>query len=173
MATAWGAGTWGSGSWGGADQLAGNAATGDKGSVTPSLTKALTGVEAAGFVRTLIKGNLIRKALTGVAASGSVASVTEDNSVALTGVATSGAVGSLTSGQSLVGVAASGAVGSLTPSVTVAIGTPWGLGSWGSGAWGGVLPLTIGDVGTVASTKTQALTGVAASGAVGSVTETN
>ena len=146
--------------------ISGVAATGSVGTLTPSITVALGFSWGYGTWGSNSWGGLIAPAL------GTVGDVADSLVFALTGVAANGAVGSVAvdKTKALTGVAASGAVGTAAPSTTVSLVPNWGSQAWGIGSWGGQLAFISGDVGAVAQTQTRAITGVPATGAVGTLT---
>jgi len=169
----WGLGGWGLGEWGYGQ---GTVAYGDVGSVTSSVSIALTGVSASGDVSSVATSRT--RALTGVLGTGNVGSVAETQSVGLSGVNASGAVGSVTETNNPTenGNVATGNVGTVAPSRTVAITGVAGSGAVGTLGFGKSFLLTgdvaDGAVGSVTTSRTVALSGVSASGAVGTVVAT-
>ena len=150
----WGTGTWDDAQW---DSLPifGNEATGGVGSPSVAVSAALTGVQASGVAGAVTEATT--EALTGVQATGAVGSPVNGISIGLSGVQATGLAGneseSVTVGLS--GVSASGLAGSITPNSSIGIN---GVSA-------------TGFAGFFASiSKAIQLTGVQATGAVGTLT---
>jgi hypothetical protein len=152
MALGWGDNTWGEYGWGGAIPVSGNQADAAVGTATSIVSVAISGISASGAVDSVIPSK----------------SVAELGDIA---IATVGLVGTSVT-VALTGVSAKGLVG-----------FGWGDDTWGSNVWGGYSVGTgkgYGNTGVIATgsvgnvglgARTIALTGISASGAVGSVVQ--
>lgn len=136
----------------------GVAATGAVGTVGPAADVPITSATTTGAVGSVVAE--ISVSLTGVSSAGSVGDVAPATEVALTGEASAGAVGDVTAATGevveLTGVEASGETGTVGVDIEVALS---GVQSAGAA----------GDVTFVSSDVTVQITGVAATGVVGTV----
>lgn len=155
--------------------ITGVSGTGGVGSVIPSTTVPVTGNVATGSVGSAIPSTTV--ALTGVAGTGAVGTVAPSTTVAITGNGATTAVGSVTpsSTVALTGVSATGAAGNVVGFVdtydTRTSAVPFNLRGPGKPqpiAGPGREPLTWTETNT-SSNVTVGITGVAGTGAVGSV----
>ena len=168
MSLGWGDGAWGADGWGGTLEATGNSAAGAVGTTAPVILIALTGVSAEGLVGSLTASVFVG---SGDSATGFVGDVGVTQTVSLTGVFSSGEVGTLTRGatSALTGIFASGAVGSVTPGNAEGLTGVEGMANLGQV----IVPLlpdtAIGEVGTLGLDRTVSLTGLSASGLIGSV----
>lgn len=137
--------------------LNGVAGSGQAGSVGVSTTVGLTGVQATGGVGTVTPSFETIVALTGVSGAGQIAAVAPASVVPLSGASGGGQVGTVipTTSKAVAGIQTTGAVGSTGVQRTVTLAGAQGLGEVGSVS-------ILGDV-------TIALSGVSATGHVGSV----
>lgn len=155
--------------------LTGNAATGNRGTVSPALDKGVTGnagTSAAGNTTPTLA-----KAVTGNAGTGAVGNVGPNVTVALTGNAATGAVGTVSAGSAatfaLTGVSGTGSAGTVSPATSKALTGNLGTGSAGSVAPSASAGITgnaaTGSVGTVGPVLSGPIAGVAGAGSSGSV----
>ncbi len=143
----------------GSVQLTGNAATGAVGSVGASVTVALGGVAATGAVGSVAASFAYVAALSGNAATGSVGTLGASLSTSISGQAAVGGVGSVAAAAiaALSGNGAAGSVGSFQAFLEATLS-----GVVGTGGVGNLTPSVNGSI-------ILALSGVAASGAVGTL----
>lgn len=176
--------------------LSGIAAAGSLGTFSSSRTRVLTGLSGSGAVGTLAQNPA--SGLSGVEGTASVGTLAEQSTLALTGTAGTGQLGTVSAGNdvavALTGVGSVGAAGTLAPqvarSLTGTAATAAGgmlaqqpssglVGVEATGATGLVLPgeptfaltgvIASGAIGTLAPETSVALSAPAASGQVGTV----
>lgn len=194
MATAWGSGAWGSNTWGGQQAaLTDTVASGAVSAPGVSVTVALSGVSGSGFVgSTVYNKDFILTGVTAqpdiggvdpypvpeiqeVHANALVGIISADRTVSITGTSATGNVDNIVFGIPATGVLAEGLVGSVSMGeITVALsgvvvsGLVETIAAFQNPSENGTD--AVGLVGNVGLDVTVDLTGVSASGDVGSLT---
>jgi len=164
--------------------ITGPSATASVGTVVQSADVSLTGSEATGAVGSVSQA----QAVSGVAATSDVGTASPDYSIPLTGNSSTGFIGTVSQSQAISGTEAAASVGTITPSSTVAVVGEAATGSvdsvtvsqplvyyWNTGGRG-----RLGNLGgrfqswkfksTQGIPRQAALSGIEATGSVGSVT---